>query len=618
MFAHDRSSRALTSALLSLLYIGLGGCGSVGPSHRAEKVSGETAFLGTQCEPGLVFECEPLCMRGDMDACQEAGLGYLAGTTVSQDLKRARLLLDRACASGRALACSAYAKMSADAQGVNLTPERETTLLQLGCDRGDVNACWRVGKRLLDAVEQGSATSDQAQSAHALLGTACDAGEVNACLELGLSAKSGRGGFPRDLRTSAKWLGQACAGDVGAACYELATLQAQPGSILADPIRARQNYDAACKLRTGAACAALAEIYAEGRNVTRNIARARELHEISCELEQVASCHALGSLSLSTDPRGALDNFAQACRAGVASACLEEGKLWEGRTPGVEPDQQVALDRYAKACSSNVAEACAYAGLLTLQSSKVVREDGPKVAQWLDRGCNEARVDDACLVYGSWLAQGEAKLKQDGKKAAELLGPLCQRALSEPTLAASCQELGRVNEHGIGMPRNVAGAATVYAKGCQAGHAASCLSEALLTWNGAPGVKRDPERAAAVFKRQCDQDDVLSCVHLGYAQQLGQGTARDLDGARNHFERACERGMQIGCAYLGQFHLTVSTAEDDRKKGEQLLRSACDSANGYGCLFLAREARVPPARQKELLKRACLLQVTEACTSLER
>ena len=534
------------------------------------------------------------------------------------------MTLDRACAAGRALACSAWAKMSEDGQGVNLTPTRTETLLNMGCDRGDVNACLRAARYALERAESADQESSKAEAesrrAHTLFQRACDEGEVNACLELGLSAKTGRAHYPKDLQASARWLNQACTGDVGAACYEVARLQA-PDSQLSDPIRARQNMNKACNLGTGAACAYLGQVYEQGLGVAPNVARARELHELACELEQPASCLALGELTLATNPVAALTWLGKACGAGIGAACLQEGKLLEGRVLGVETNPEAALQRYQSACQTNSAEACGYAGLLKLKlaedESRLGRDEQTEVVAWLDRGCNEARLDEACLVFGSWLAQGRAGLKQNGTRAALLLGPLCNRAEAEPQFAPACQRLGRLSETGAGVERNVAGAATFYSKGCTAGHGPACLSHATLLWKGPGGYKRDPEKAVTVFRRHCAQKNELACLNLGYAQQVGLGTARNLTEAKGHFERTCQQGIQAGCAYLGQYYITSSGSERNREKGQQLLRSACDSANGEGCLFQAKLHPASPTHKQELLQRACLLDVTEACLTLE-
>lgn len=614
---------------LMLVSTALFGCGSVGPSQRTEQAGGRS-FAGVECEPGLVLECEPACSRGDADACEIAGLGYLSGQAVTRDLDRARIMLERACDKGKPLACSGWAKMAEDGQGVELAVERRTALFTRGCESGDANACFRVGRQLVATSDRRSAPNANLQRAHDFFEKACAGADAEGCYELGLEAKTGRLGR-KDVLEAMERLTQACDKDLNVACYELGDLQVAAGTAVHNPVRGRKNLDKACNLSSGPACAQLAGFMESGE---KNVARAEDLHERACELRVWSSCLAVGRYQLDASPTSAERAFDTACKEGLVEACFEQAKLLDGSTPGAEPSPELALGLYEKACSAELHPACARAAHLELRKlngKPPEREVRERLLGWVRTGCETERDEASCLALARWVSSGENGVTRDAKRAAGLLGPLCARAtdsakatddaaLEAHDYGEACYRLGRLHEAGQGVEQNALGAATLYEKGCSAGYQPACLSRATLQWRGTHGVKRDPEAAVASFKRLCDGNDKATtgvgadaCVHLGYAQASGLGTARDLARARKQFEHFCGSGHQLACAHLGHVLVSNRGTEAERKRGEELLRSACDSANGQGCFFFADLPRHTKAQRKALLERACQLDVAEAC-----
>lgn len=596
-------------------------CGTVGPTQRSKDVAGTNKpFRGIECEPELVLECEPACGRGDMTACEIAGIGYLQGVAVHQDLARARIMLERSCEAGHAVACSNYAKMAQDNQGVTMKPDRQLSLLHLGCDQGDTNACYRVGKLLMDGNP--SPTQAQVQEASRRFDVACDAGEADACFALGVAAKTGAFG-KRDLVRASRLLTDACNHDNATACYELADLQSAPNTALTDPVKAQKTYDKACSLRVGAACAKLADVYAHGIGVTKNSAKARALYAAACDLDQTQSCLALGQQQLERDPEAASATLQKACDANIPTACFERALLLEGRTPGVTAEPEAALTLYQQACVAKVARACTYAGLLTLKLNpkRLSAAERDQVLERMEQGCTVEHEADACRHWGAWLATGDHGVKRDGARAAEILGPACAKAETNEDATVACYQLGQLNENGVGLERNLLGASSFYQKSCAAQHAPACLAHANLLWSGGPGLPKDPGAAVRVFKQQCNAaargTASEACVSLANAEMVGEGTARNEEQAASRLKAQCDSGLQSGCAYLGQYYLSQRGNEAQLKRGEALLRGACDSANGRACFFLAASPRLPTSQRKELAKRACLLGTVEACTTAD-
>jgi uncharacterized protein len=578
------------------------GCGTVGPSTRAEKPTTGGGFRGQSCEPDLILECEEVCKAGAWSACEIAGLGYLHGEHVTQDLRRAGILLRRSCEQDRPLACSAYAKMALDQQGPSLEGAVIRQHLEAGCNADDFNACVRRGNLwLADAKDAGNL-----QYATPLWERGCTGGEAEGCFQLGVNAKTGRGGTPKNTAKATELLSTGCQGMIGEACYELAQLQLTGDKQATDITQSDLNHQRACSLGFQPACTIVANAYREGTGVAQDLSKARLLHGRACLASQIASCVALAEMS-SDNPKEQLRLFTKGCDAKIASACFQQAQILEAQQPSQVADGSAIKAAYQVACEKGVVKACGRLGLL-LSMASPPKAPG-EIARLLGKGCDTGSMPEACLTLGQWLAKGEL-IPRDGARAAQLLGPLCAQGTG-----TACFALGRLTQFGYGVPANALGASSLYASGCEAGDKPSCLAHAEQSWLGIGGVKKTPSAAVTTFRTQCDEKVTEACVALGYALQQGVGVPRDLERARQLFDSECKAGRQLGCAYLG--NLLAASRGTDREKGQRQLTSACDSATGKACWFLAGLGSPSPATRSEFLKRACALEVPEACAVLQ-
>lgn len=593
------------SALLGLSF-GVVGCGTVGPTQRPQRPR-STQAAEPRCQPDLTLECESVCMSGDWAACETAGIGYLSGENVTQDLRRANILLRRSCEQDRPLACSAYAKMSLDQQGVTLAAADVWRYLEQGCTEGDFNACTRLGNQVFAE----SPSRQNLERATGLWDRACTGGDPHACYQLGLNAKTGRGGAPRDPSRAVSLLDRACSAGVPDACFELAQLQLAPSTPVSDAGRGMSHLQRGCGLGSQAACAQLADSYQFGKGLPKDVGKARSLHEQACKGGQVASCVALAALSPDS-PDVQLQLYTKGCDAQIAAACYEQARLLAAKpSPGPSPDERAALEQaYRRACDKGIPKACGALGLIASASPSLKVRAG--AVSLLESGCNTGEMPETCLKLGRWFATGEP-VARDGKRAASLLGPLCSQGSGTDAAAGqACYDLGRVTQFGYGVPANALGAASLFESGCARGDQAACLAHAEQRWLGIGGVKKTPQLAVEVFRKQCEAQVSDACLDLGYALQQGVGVARDLERARSLFDAECKAGRQNGCAHLG--NLLALSKGTDRERGQALLASACDAASGRGCWFLSELPYVSKEQRGELLKRACTLEVPEACS----
>jgi TPR repeat protein len=63
-------------------------------------------------------------------------------------------------------------------------------------------------------------------------------------------------------------------------------------------------------------------------------------------------------------------------------------------------------------------------------------------------------------------------------------------------------------------------------------------------------IPRDPAGAAPLFERACNGGHAASCSNLGLMHRRGDGVERDEAKAIAKLKRACELGMADACRWL--------------------------------------------------------------------
>lgn len=581
-------------------------CGSIGPSPAAQPPRQRTS-LETECAPGLILDCETACMNGDHAGCEEAGIGYLEGEVIGQDLQRARMLLSRACEQGLRRACGALGKMAQDGQGVEKAPDEIVRLLSDGCDAGDANACGRLGTlRML-----GTGTQRDVTLGRKLLHSACEQGDALSCLHLGRSLVSTTEPQSADPQQAARLFTRACHGNLGKACYELAQLQLQLNQV--PPQQAMANLIKACQLRSPAGCGALAERQLQGRGVQKDITAALVNLEMACEGGQMSSCSQLAEVLVSPqapEPNAtrALQLFTQACQADdqAATACHGRGKLLYDGSSGLARDLAAAAAAFERACEHEHEASCGMLGVMQARGHGMAKDQDAAKAR-VRLGCEQARLDEACRLWGHWLADG-GLVKRDAKAARKYLEPLCRRGHAE-----ACQRVGRIDEYGEAGARNPAGAELSYGRACELEHQPGCLAAAVVRWRQRGAAS---EEAFSLFERRCQQNDAAACHWAALALARGVGTTADPTRSLTLFTQACEAGSQRGCAHRGHLLYLGDTGVKDEKEGRRLIREACDSGNGDGCYLLSLLPETRPEDRRRLRRLACQQHVYDACVAL--
>jgi TPR repeat protein/serine/threonine protein kinase len=220
-------------------------------------------------------------------------------------------------------------------------------------------------------------------------------------------------------------------------------------------------------------------------------------------------------------------------------------------------------------------------------------------------------------------------------------------------VAPSCYTLGLLYENGNGVPRDVAGAAAAYAKGCVGGSPPACYASGRLLeaqkdfaaaldryadgctkgsaqacssvgrfYSEGIGVEKDPAVAKGFYERACSGGYGVGCSNLGVLYERGQGVDVDLDRARSLYQEACDHGAPSACGDLAHFYVDGVGVDKDEARAAALYQKGCDGGNEFSCeglgLVLAAGRGLPKdeARAAQLLKGACDGDRPEACASL--
>jgi len=148
--------------------------------------------------------------------------------------------------------------------------------------------------------------------------------------------------------------------------------------------------------------------------------------------------------------------------------------------------------------------------------------------------------------------------------------------------ADSCDYLGLMYQHKLGVSQDYGRAEAFYDKGCQAGSMAACSHLGNLYLNHL-GVNQDYERALALYTRACNGDYADACQNLGSMYQFKKGVAQDFTRAVSLYGKACNNGSMNGCNSLGVLYQHSLGVQADFPKSVALYAKACEAGVADGC-----------------------------------
>jgi serine/threonine-protein kinase len=150
----------------------------------------------------------------------------------------------------------------------------------------------------------------------------------------------------------------------------------------------------------------------------------------------------------------------------------------------------------------------------------------------------------------------------------------------------SCEKLAESLEKGVGAPKDVARAASLYKTTCDGGSAVACNRLGALYALG-DGVTKDAAKAVALYTRACDEGSATSCVNLGAMHFEGNGVPKNESLGARFFLRGCEAGEPMGC-----FNVSVAYGEGggvpkDAAQSFAFADRACTKGARAGCVRTA-------------------------------
>ncbi|MCB9673789.1 MAG: SEL1-like repeat protein [Alphaproteobacteria bacterium] len=362
------------------------------------------------------------------------------------------------------------------------------------CEAGEQLACdrpWRPG---------------ELQSARTALEASCGAGHPASCLAVGWSKAQITPGIYHQEAPEAsdamRFFETACTAGLERGCVEKGALLQLGVGVEKDEAAALAMHQTACQQGEMAGCRRMGALYHAGLGVKRDLDKAREYYAKACDAGYLGGCNSLGLLAhlsidgRKPDPPAAVALYIRACDGGHEAACNNLEKLYAaGMRAEEDPPGRLAL--WEAGCERGVAVACANGADLVEAELMGDARDTAKAKALREKGCD---LDDpySCGMLG------KSMLPEDFDKGRELLRTACESGIGE-----ACTILGDALG-AKGARYDAVRSASLHAKGCELGQAASCNALANAHWKGA-GVDKDKERARELYGTACAKGIEEAC-----------------------------------------------------------------------------------------------------------
>lgn len=276
------------------------------------------------------------------DCCMRAG--YAAA--VAGKPLRALELFRKGCQLRDSNACNYAGMVYLAAPGVQRDARRALQLLELSCNLGNGLGCYNLALH-------GPKTARLER-----LKTGCRYQNGPACYELALAYDLGKG-LAQDSVLARRYFVAACLEESGLACYHLARVAYSNPAHLGDKLRATKLLQRACALNVSVACYSFAVIR-KSQNKLQDFVRSLEK---ACVLQHAKSCQLVARLYFNGQfgkPRSnvqGLRYLVRGCEYGLGEACYQAGALLADGT--MVPKNLVDAARYlGKGCKLRETKAC--------------------------------------------------------------------------------------------------------------------------------------------------------------------------------------------------------------------------------------------------------------------
>lgn len=156
---------------------------------------------------------------------------------------------------------------------------------------------------------------------------------------------------------------------------------------------------------------------------------------------------------------------------------------------------------------------------------------------------------------------------------------------------SQCTVLGTRFDDGYGgMRRDPLRAAILFKMSCEGGEVDGCYNFGLLYSLGR-GVRQNAPRAGALFQMACDGGHAGGCTDLGLMYSMGLGVASSNETAAELFEQGCTGGNMSGCYNLGLMYIAGRGVDMDQIRAVELFQQACDGDGGQKACDAVKQYR---------------------------
>ena len=351
-------------------------------------------------------ECASRCEAGEGTACTTIALRYHEGVGIAKDPAKAEEMFTRACEAKDPEGCYQLGLgWGSDASSL----ER----FRFACEAKHADACAELGY----AYSNGKGITPDPVRARELAERACDGGSRNGCANLSIYLLLGRGG-PIDLARAATVSRKACDAGDGNACSRLADLYEDGRGVTKDLIAARRISQRACD--HGGGCNNLGVLYMKGIGGDADPKKAKELFEAACKNDEPTACVNVGKIWRNgdiddlVDSGKAVEYFELACKGGdqegcklrdevaadARAACEREARKCNNwgymneKGYGVQLSRQAAIKIYERACKAGSSRACMNLGYIYSEGTAVPL-DRKKARRYYERAC-KLNDDEGC------------------------------------------------------------------------------------------------------------------------------------------------------------------------------------------------------------------------------
>ena len=187
--------------------------------------------------------------------------------------------------------------------------------------------------------------------------------------------------------------------------------------------------------------------------------------------------------------------------------------------------------------------------------------------------------------------------------------------------ADSCEYMGWMYQHKLGVEQDYARANALYSKGCAGGSMAGCSNLGVM-YQDKLGVEQDYGRAVALYTKACNGNFAAGCDNLGYMYEFEKGVPKDYQRSFALYNKACSGGSLNGCKDLGWMYQNKLGVEQNFSKALELYTRACngnvlEGCNNLGFMYQHKLGVAQDyAKALELYTKACNGDEAIACNNL--